>query len=160
MITIKTNQSRGMRNCNPLNLRHSKDKWVGMSAVQTDKSFVQFVNTAYGYRAALKTLDSYYRKHKLRSVTSIITRWAPPSENPTKAYVEHILRSVMRYDIEDRLPYITAHPDLWKAILRAMTAMECSPREAYLRTTYQAIDEGFEMFRKQLRLTEEERREF
>ena len=46
------NLSRGLRNNNPLNIRHSADKWEGTRIVQTDKSFVQFTSMAYGYRAA------------------------------------------------------------------------------------------------------------
>ena len=39
---------RGIRNNNPLNIRHSADKWQGASETQTDKSFVQFKSMAYG----------------------------------------------------------------------------------------------------------------
>ena len=51
--------TRGWRNNNPLNIIHSKSEWQGKSPVQTDKRFVQFVSRAYGYRAAIKTLQSY-----------------------------------------------------------------------------------------------------
>ena len=51
--------TRGQRNNNPLNIRHSADQWQGARAEQTDKSFVQFETMAYGYRAAWKTLESY-----------------------------------------------------------------------------------------------------
>ena len=51
--------TRGMRNNNPLNIRHSADHWQGAAAEQQDKSFVQFESMAYGYRAAWKVLDSY-----------------------------------------------------------------------------------------------------
>ena len=88
--------TRGIRNNNPLNLRHSADQWQGARKEQTDKSFVQFESMAYGYRAALKTLDSYWNHFKqLRqpfTVRAIISRWAPPSENDTDAYVSTVLR--------------------------------------------------------------------
>ena len=45
---------RAIRNNNPLNIRHSADRWDGMRMEQTDKSFVQFQSMAYGYRAAWK----------------------------------------------------------------------------------------------------------
>ena len=38
--------TRGIRNNNPLNIRHSKDKWQGIAITQTDKSFVQFQSKA------------------------------------------------------------------------------------------------------------------
>ena len=88
--------TRGIRNNNPLNLRHSADQWQGARKEQTDKSFVQFESMAYGYRAAWKTLDSYWKHFKqLRqpfTVRAIISRWAPPSENDTDAYVSTVLR--------------------------------------------------------------------
>ena len=33
---------RGIRNCNPLNIRRSKDQWKGLLPEQNDKSFYQF----------------------------------------------------------------------------------------------------------------------
>ena len=81
--------NRGIRNNNPLNIRHSADRWQGAREVQTDKSFVQFESMAYGYRAVWKTLQSYYNRFcqqsKPFSVQNIISRWAPPSENDTEA---------------------------------------------------------------------------
>ena len=32
---------RGIRNCNPLNIRRSRDQWKGLLKVQNDKSFYQ-----------------------------------------------------------------------------------------------------------------------
>ena len=88
--------TRGLRNNNPLNIRHSQDQWQGAATTQTDKSFVQFESMAYGYRAAWKTLDTYNlrfrREHKPYNVRNIIARWAPPSENDTEAYVKAVVK--------------------------------------------------------------------
>ena len=88
--------TRGLRNNNPLNIRHSADQWQGIATTQTDKSFVQFQSMAYGYRAAWKILDTYClhfrREHLPYNVRNIITRWAPPSENDTEAYIRHVVR--------------------------------------------------------------------
>ena len=46
--------TRGIKNNNPLNIRHSADQWQGAREEQTDKEFVQFTSMAYGYRAAWK----------------------------------------------------------------------------------------------------------
>ena len=86
--------TRGYRNCNPGNIRHSGTKWKGMRATQTDKSFVQFSSMAFGYRALCKTLLTYYRKHKLKNVALIISRWAPPCENDTQGYISSVCRSM------------------------------------------------------------------
>lgn len=86
---------RGIRNNNPLNIRHSADKWQGARTEQTDKAFVQFVSMAYGYRAAWKVLDNYCltfkRDRKVFNVRNIISRWAPPVENDTEAYVRAVV---------------------------------------------------------------------
>ena len=83
--------TRGLRNNNPLNIRHSADKWQGARINQTDKSFVQFETMAYGYRAAWKVLESYWKyfkkERKAYTVRNIIERWAPPNENDTEAYI-------------------------------------------------------------------------
>jgi hypothetical protein len=87
--------TRGIRNNNPLNIRHSADQWQGMKANQTDPSFVQFESMAYGYRAAWKVLESYWNHFeqvgKLFNARNIIARWAPPVENDTEAYVRSVV---------------------------------------------------------------------
>ena len=47
---------RGLRNNNPLNIRHSASRWQGARVEQTDKAFVQFTSLAMGYRAAWRIL--------------------------------------------------------------------------------------------------------
>lgn len=86
--------TRGQRNNNPLNIRHSTDRWQGARISQTDKSFVQFTSMAYGYRAAWKVLDTYCtcfkKERKAFNVRNIIGRWAPPTENDTEAYIRSV----------------------------------------------------------------------
>jgi hypothetical protein len=80
---------RGYRNNNPLNIRRGT-KWIGMAKRQNDKEFCVFESMAYGYRAAFRILQTYYFKYKLRTVVSIINRWAPPSENNSMAYAKYV----------------------------------------------------------------------
>ena len=86
---------RGLRNNNPLNIRRSKDEWQGIATTQTDKEFVQFQSMAYGYRAAWRTLNTYYKRLRERkkhfTVENIIHRWAPPKENNTNRYIRTVL---------------------------------------------------------------------
>ena len=88
--------TRGLRNNNPLNIRHSADRWQGARIAQTDKAFVQFTSMAYGYRAVWKILDTYcltFKKEgKAYNVKNIIGRWAPPTENDTDAYVRTVVK--------------------------------------------------------------------
>lgn len=82
-------QPRGIRNNNPLNIRRTQSKWLGEVdniQGQSDKSFCQFSKLCYGYRAAGKLLQTYQTKYKLYVLDKIIGRWAPPSENDTRAY--------------------------------------------------------------------------
>ncbi|AKA25688.1 structural protein [Pseudomonas chlororaphis] len=79
---------RGIRNFNPGNIRHAKGtRWQGMSANQNDTAFVQFMGPQWGIRALARTLITYQDKHGLRTVRSIIGRWAPPNENNTESYI-------------------------------------------------------------------------
>lgn len=84
-----TFQSRGLRNYNPGNIRHG-DKWQGLSATQTDKSFCQFISMEYGIRALLKTLQTYHKKYNIDSIEHIVSRWAPTNENDTEAYINSV----------------------------------------------------------------------
>ena len=89
-----TNLPRGMRNNNPLNIRHSASQWQGVRAEQTDKAFVQFTSMAMGYRAAWRILETYYKHfEELRqpfTPRNIIYRWAPPEENDSEAYLRSV----------------------------------------------------------------------
>ena len=88
--------TRGLRNNNPLNIRHSADRWQGARIMQTDKDFVQFKDLKWGFRAAWKILDTYcltFKKEgKAYNVKNIIGRWAPPTENDTDAYVRAVVK--------------------------------------------------------------------
>ena len=84
--------SRGLRNNNPLNIRHSKDKWKGYAPKQTDPQFVQFITMAYGYRAAFVLLRTYRQKYGYNTIRKIISRWAPNNENNTERYIENVSR--------------------------------------------------------------------
>ncbi|MBQ3130112.1 MAG: hypothetical protein IJC23_04395 [Bacteroidaceae bacterium] len=89
-----TQQPRGIRNNNPLNIRHSADRWKGMRTKQTDPAFVQFTSMAMGYRAAWRVLNSYHRRflREQRPFTprNVIYRWAPPAENDSQAYLRTV----------------------------------------------------------------------
>lgn len=84
-------ETRGERNNNPGNIDRNNIMWQGMAQDQSrDSRFVVFEDANSGIRALAKVLLSYYRKHALNTVHKIIDRWAPPSENNTGAYVNHV----------------------------------------------------------------------
>lgn len=83
---------RGIRNHNPGNLRRSADQWQGLAPpdLQTDPDFFVFAAPEWGIRALAKVLLNYQSRHGLATMRQIITRWAPPSENDTAAYVRSV----------------------------------------------------------------------
>ena len=140
--------TRGIRNNNPLNIRHSADHWQGARIEQTDPSFVQFQSMAYGYRAAWKVLESYWKhfKHHRQpfTVQNIIHRWAPPSENDTDAYVRTVLTLTSLGGHENLpRPFMGIAIDKLVHLLAAMTTMECGV--PYKEVDVQAIWDGYEL---------------
>lgn len=85
---------RGLRNCNPGNIRLSKDKWQGLRPVQEDKEFFQFTEMKWGYRALIKTLQNYHRLHGCRTIADFINRWAPKHENNTSGYISRVCKEM------------------------------------------------------------------
>lgn len=84
---------RGIRNNNPGNVRLTGTKWQGMAATQTDGAFIQFIAPEWGIRAIARILKTYVGIG-IGTVRGIITRWAPPIENNTDAYVNAVAASV------------------------------------------------------------------
>lgn len=85
-----TSIPRGIRNHNPGNIRRSSDPWQGLAKDQNDEAFFTFSEPKWGIRALARVLISYQDKHNLRTVRALISRWAPPVENKTSAYIEHV----------------------------------------------------------------------
>ena len=141
-------EARGIRNNNPLNIRHSSDRWEGARMEQTDKSFVQFECMAYGYRAAWKVLESYWKYYKKRrepfTVGNIIKRWAPPSENDTESYICTVLKltSLGGNELMPR-PFMGIALEKLGKLLVAMTVMECGI--SYKEVDEQAIWDGYDL---------------
>jgi hypothetical protein len=88
-----TNQTRGVRNNNPGNIRIGVP-WDGRKLPNTDGSFDQFTTPQYGIRALMKLLLAYQDYHGLKTVAQIINRWAPTNENDTSAYVHSVATSL------------------------------------------------------------------
>ncbi len=81
---------RGIRNNNPLNIRHNADVFQG-EIKGNDKSFKTFSTMPYGYRAAFVTLGTYLFRGQ-NTIEKIITKWAPPTENNTQAYISAVVK--------------------------------------------------------------------
>ena len=143
--------TRGLRNNNPLNIRHSRNKWQGAAATQTDKAFVQFETMAYGYRAAWKILDTYClnfrRKRQAYNVRNIIARWAPPAENDTEAYIHTVVR-LSGLGGNESIPRPNRYRNFERLektarLMAAMTCVECGIRPE--QVDWNAIWEGYDL---------------
>ena len=116
-------ETRGERCCNPGNIdRHDGTLWQGMAHDQSkDHRFVVFSRAHFGIRALAKVLLTYHRKHGLCTVKALIDRWAPPSENNTGAYVNHVAQ-LLGVGIESVLDVDS--PECLEVLVRAIIQHE------------------------------------
>ena len=133
---MATTTPRGIRLNNPLNIRKSSNKWDGKVIPSSDEEFEEFATIVHGIRAAIKIVQTYVRKHGCRTIEDIIKRWAPPSENNTKRYIDFVeaRTGINRYNEID----ITDKREV-AAILQAMTIIEVG-RELPILVYYHAFD--------------------
>lgn len=117
IMVSQSSQSRGVRNNNPGNIRHSGAQWDGMRTTQTDKAFVQFTRPVFGLRALAKLLFNYERLYGLNTVRGLISRWAPSFENDTEAYVFSVASGLGLHP-DEPLDMKTVMPDLVSAIVK------------------------------------------
>lgn len=90
---IKAALTRGYQNNNPGNIEDLDGKmWIGQVKT-TDPPFKRFVSMPYGYRALWIDLRSKINSG-LTNITSIITKYAPPKENDTAAYIADVAKKV------------------------------------------------------------------
>lgn len=84
---------RGLRNNNPFNLKEiegDKTQWKGERATDDDPIFEEFENPEAGIRAGIKVLKTYQSKHGIKTITGIVERFAPSSENDVAAYIASV----------------------------------------------------------------------
>lgn len=93
MTTKQKEKPRGIRNNNPLNIRIG-NVWLGEVKENTDGEFEQFTSMKYGLRAAIVLLRRYICHYRLNTISSIISRWAPCSENNTRLYIDFVSKRV------------------------------------------------------------------
>ena len=132
--------SRGIRNMNPANVRHSdKFTWKGEVYPTTngEKEFCQFEDPKWGIRAMARILGNYQKIHDRHTVFQMIHRWAPPTENDTAAYTEFVASEcALKTDSEIEF---TEDPITAIKFMRAMITMEngeCPYTDEELREGY------------------------
>lgn len=130
-------EPRGIRNCNPGNIRITKDKWKGLREVQTDAEFFQFKEMKWGYRAMLRTLQNYRKRHGCETVADFIRRWAPPSENNTVTYIRFVCEKMGVPSVF--VPNVENKPDMCM-LTYAIAYFECG-----VEPQMEEISEGWDL---------------
>lgn len=107
---------RGLRNNNPGNIEASnQNPWAGQSG--SDGRFAKFETPEHGIRALGRNLISYQNKG-VDTVSEIINRWAPPSDNnDTAAYISSVCKQL---GVKPDQQINAANPDTLKALCAAI----------------------------------------
>lgn len=114
-----------------------KTTWLGQMA-SPDPRFLKFESPAYGFRALAKVLLTYVRNDNCKTVRQIVTRFAPPSENNTQAYIEDVCTRCMEHP--DDTVDITSYRVMYN-LCRAIAAHE----GGMIYFTPQHINDGLAM---------------
>lgn len=112
---------RGIRNCNPLNIRIG-NTWFGERNNPDDTEFEQFVNMECGVRAGFCILRRYIRRYKLNTIRLIISRWAPEKENQTASYIQSVSKKM---GIDPDTEILFEDRDTMMKLVDAMIRVEC-----------------------------------
>lgn len=112
---------RGIRNNNPLNIRVG-NVWLGEVPHPTDNAFEQFCTMEYGIRAAFIILRRYIRRYGNNTIRSIISTWAPETENKTETYITTVATAI---GIDPDAPIDYADVDTMVKLVAAMAKVEC-----------------------------------
>lgn len=114
--------TRNQRNNNPGNLRKTNATWEGEVAGD-DPEFEAFDTAASGFRALAKILVRYQEEYGLDTVTLIINRYAPASENNTDAYIRHVAAK-LKVDPDAALPRFRDNPTILTDLCMAIAKHE------------------------------------
>lgn len=105
---------------NPGAIRRSGVQWSGMRPEQ-NSPFVDFETPEDGIRAMSKLLDTYSAKHGLNTVSGILNRWVPPSENDTRGYAATVAKAL---GVAPDQPLDLSDPRVKSALMAAMARVE------------------------------------
>lgn len=108
---------RGIRNNNWLNIKFDPDNdFIGQTGYDS-KGFARFSHPIYSLRAGFRLLNTYKQKG-IDTIESIITRFAPSTENPTTEYIKTVSK------LTGISPSSTITAFEWPRVLQAMVKVE------------------------------------
>ena len=137
---MSKHEPRGIRTNNPLNIRKGND-WQGERTPQTDKSFEEFTSMEMGLRAGFIILRNYMTKRPpLRTISQIISRWAPTNENNTTAYIKEVSRRSL-IDADAIVKF--SEKNKMCRIVQAMCWVECGQEVSFGR-----IENAYELAKR------------
>lgn len=114
---------RAVRNNNPGNIRIGAH-WQGLmpaaqmnDAQANEHEFCVFLSPQWGFRAMATIFHTYADKDGVKTLRQAISRWAPPGENNTAAYMADVCNKV-GYPADSLFPFhdITHLAALLKAV--------------------------------------------
>ena len=118
-------QTRGLRNNNPGNIDYSVyNKWVGQIGIETgvqNPRFAVFDTAENGIRALVKILRAYNKKYGAETISAIVSRYAPKSENKTDTYAANVSKWA---EWPENKPIDFNNEDLMLRITKAFIRME------------------------------------
>lgn len=112
-------EPRGIRNNNPGNLREFGIPWKGK--VGSDGAFTTFDTPESGIRAMTKDIYGDFARKGKRTIRAITSEYAPPTENDTSAYINHVA-TAMGVGADDELDL--TNEDQMLKLVRAKITME------------------------------------
>lgn len=104
---------------NPGNIRATSKKWLGENTPKGE-AFCHFRDLLYGCRAMLKILKRYIEVKECCTIRKLVARWAPPTENNTRVYIDYVARSMDIHPDDD----LGLSKDMLIRLASAMTWVE------------------------------------
>jgi len=124
-------RSRGLKNNNPGNIKETGTNWQGQLKPSGDPPFAQFQEMVWGARAMIILIKRTYRNQGIKTIRTIINRYAPPVENWTDAYIEAVSR---RTGINPDA--VLSSEDDYKRVIQAMAIHETGAADALPNSLY------------------------
>lgn len=121
---------------NPGNIRAGGETFAGENT-PAGNTFKTFVDLQHGYRAMLHILATY-SNNGFKTPRQMITRWAPPSENNTEAYINAV---VIQSNVSPDLPLFETYTD--NVVKDFIAAMAHHEQGNNFVVNEQHINEGF-----------------
>lgn len=113
-------KSNPIRCNNPGNIRPATEKWQG-EITRFGQPFCEFSTIEYGCRVMLKLLKNYMVRKQLLTVSAIIARWAPVTDNnDPHAYTRAVCQMTGFSPIDE----YDASKDFLIPLAKAMTKVE------------------------------------